>query len=80
MSRHEYETSKLLGVVDPPFYGMVMALMRQADSSNLDRLQAVFPEVWDELEQRYNAPGGALPDDPPYDGPTAADMLERLGL
>jgi hypothetical protein len=32
--------------------------MRKADTENLAKLCAVFPEVWDELYERYNAPGG----------------------
>jgi hypothetical protein len=37
-----------------------MAAMRQADTDNLEKLQASFPETWDELHRRYNAPGGVL--------------------
>jgi len=46
---------------DPPFYALIMAAMRKADSSNTDKLAAAFPDVWGELKARYHAPGGLLP-------------------
>lgn len=58
MSLHQYEISKRIAASDYPFYSLIMAAMRQADSENLAKLQAAWPEVWDELEERYNAPGG----------------------
>lgn len=64
MSRHEYEMSKKIAAEDYPFYAVVMAAMRQADSSNLLALKREFPLVYTELQQRYASPGGALPGDP----------------
>lgn len=58
MTFHEYQVSKELAAI--PFYALVMAAMRRADSTNLPKLQAAFPDVWDELDARYNAPGGLL--------------------
>lgn len=58
MSRHEYEVSKEIAGADYPFYALVMAAMRQADTGNASKLQAAFPDVWDELQERYNTPGG----------------------
>lgn len=58
MSRYAYEVSKEIGMKDYPFYALVMAAMRQADTANLLRLQGAFPEVWHELEERYWTPGG----------------------
>lgn len=46
-----------------PFYGLIQAAMRQADSDNLLKLRLAWPEVWDDLHARYNAPGGFLTDD-----------------
>jgi hypothetical protein len=40
-----------------------MAAMRKADSDNLELLKAAFPAVWEELQQRYNAPGGMIEGD-----------------
>jgi len=61
MSRYEYEKSK---TYDPDFYALIMAAMRQADSINAAKLRAAWPDVWAEVDARYNAPGGILPSDP----------------
>lgn len=63
MSLFDYEVSKVLAVADYPFHALVMAAMRQADTTNLGRLQLAFPDVWAELQARYNAPGGILDDE-----------------
>lgn len=60
MSWHEYEISKSIDRLDPPFYALIMSAMRKADPLNLAALQQVWPSVWDELDARYNAPGGFL--------------------
>ena len=61
MSRFDYEASKRIRAEGYPFYAVLMAAMRQADSSNAARLRLAFPEVWNELQARYEAPGGYLP-------------------
>ena len=66
MSYHEYAVSRELGMADPPFYALIMAAMRKADARNLRKLVAVFPEVYQELQDRYNAPGGYLQTDPEW--------------
>jgi hypothetical protein len=63
MSLHEYLVSQELDRDHPPFYALVMAAMRKADSHNIRLLRDAFPETWLELETRYNAPGGRLPSD-----------------
>ena len=63
MSHYDYEASKQIAKADPPFYALVMAAMRKADSKNSARLKAAFPGTYDELQARYNAPGGHLPSD-----------------
>jgi len=60
MSYHEYKRSQEMNGMDFPFYGLIMAAMRQADSFNLIKLQQSFPETWNELQNRHNAPGGKL--------------------
>lgn len=45
------------------FYATLMLAMNRADSKNLEKLTAAFPEVWAEMRARYNAPGGVLPGD-----------------
>lgn len=63
MSRFDYEASKKISMEDYPFYALIMAAMRQADSTNLSRLRSAFPAVWDELQARYHAPGGIIESD-----------------
>jgi len=62
MSLYDYQVSIELERQDVPFYGLIMAAMRHADTDNLNALRAFWPAVWDELQARYNAPGGALND------------------
>ena len=67
MSWHEYQESKRIASEDYPFYALIMAAMRQADTDNVASLKFVFPEVWRELKERYNAPGGFLLGEQPHD-------------
>jgi hypothetical protein len=48
---------------DDDFYGLIQGCMRLADTDNLNKLKTAFPEVWNELQARYNTPGGHLPSD-----------------
>ena len=59
-----YRASVELGRNDPSFYGLLMAAMRKADSYNAATLRRAFPQVWDDLQARYLAPGGVLDSDP----------------
>lgn len=63
LSYHDYIKGRELTLDDPPFYALVQAAMRRADSENLEKLKSAFPEVWEELYARYHAPGGRLPGD-----------------
>ena len=66
MGYHEYLNSlTLVGKANQlpmgnPFYSLLMAAIREADTDNLDKIASVFPEVVEELTKRYNAPGGHL--------------------
>lgn len=60
MSLFDYERSREIDKRDEPFYALVMAAMRRADTINLNKLRDAWPEVWTELQARYNAPGGRL--------------------
>ncbi len=60
MSLYSYEMSRKLLEGDPPFYSLIMAAMRKADTQNAIKLQTAFPEVWDELYERYWTPGGLI--------------------
>ena len=44
------------------FYTLIMTAFRFADTDNLEKLKAAFPELFDEFYARYNAPGGVLRD------------------
>ena len=61
MSLYSYEMSRQLVTYD--FDALLMALITKADSNNTILLQLAFPDIWDETQERYNAPGGVLPTD-----------------
>jgi len=50
---HEYMVSKEIATQDYPFYALIMAAMRQADSNNIQKLRYLFPDVYDELKELY---------------------------
>ena len=58
MSLHSYERSRELAARDEPFSAYIMAAMRKADTGNSRRLRAAFPEIDQELYERYWCPGG----------------------
>jgi hypothetical protein len=58
LSFYDYKAAQQIEGEGYPFYAIIQAAMRQADSLNLITLQIAFPEVWGELQARYNAPGG----------------------
>lgn len=58
MTLEEYRASIMLS--DNPFYALIMAAMRRADTDNLEKLKSAWPEVWSELQQRYKGPGGCI--------------------
>jgi hypothetical protein len=60
VSLYDYRQSASLIRYDPPFYALIMAAMRKADTDNTKKLRAAWPEVWEELYARYHAPGGLL--------------------
>lgn len=64
MSLHEYDVGRQLEAQDAPFYALIQAAMRRADSDNLVALQQAFPATFGELQARHDAPGRLLPDDP----------------
>ncbi|OBB21109.1 hypothetical protein A5761_03100 [Mycolicibacterium setense] len=64
MSLYDYRASQQIGAADPPFYSLIMAAIRKADTQSMARLRNAFPEVHAEFAARYDAPGGVLPTDP----------------
>lgn len=67
MSLYAYKESQELAATDWGFDSLIMAAMRKADSENIELLKDAFPEIWQELRARYNAPGGFLPGEPRTD-------------
>jgi hypothetical protein len=73
MSYSDYLISRDLATLSAPFYALIMTAMRQADTENMARLRLAWPDVADELEARYHAPGGLL-------GAEQGDMAAELAL
>lgn len=65
MSIYDYRRGQAIAMQDEPFYALIQAAMRQADTDNHERLRLAFPDVHAELERRYWAPGGFLPGETP---------------
>lgn len=51
---YAYEMSRKIDAQGYPFYALVMAAMRQADTLNSDKLKAAFPDTWAYLSHAYN--------------------------
>jgi hypothetical protein len=73
MSLYDYHVSLELAKQDVPFYALLMAAIRKADTDNLQKLSFVFPQLVAEFRARYNAPGGKLPQD---DQPQTITLVE----
>lgn len=63
MSLYDYQMSRQISAVDPPFYALIMAAIRKADNHNAEKLKTAFPDTYEEYEARYQTPGGALKSD-----------------
>lgn len=62
MSYYDYKQSRKAS--EYGFYSLIMAAMRNADDINMAKLKAAWPNIFEELKARYNAPGGVLDTDP----------------
>lgn len=60
LNHYDYKFSENISAASPPFYALIAAAMRQADSINSEKLKMVFPGVHDDLVARHNAPDGKL--------------------
>ena len=60
MSWPDYKASLKIACEDYTFYALIMAAMRKADTDNLALMKSAWPFVWEDLQERYNAPGGFL--------------------
>ena len=63
MSHYDYRRSIQIAIQDEPFYALIMAAMRQADTRNLEKLRQAFPDTYEELAARIDARNGVLPDE-----------------
>ncbi len=78
MSLYDYHYSEKLSRQDPPMDALLMAAIRKADSTNLARIEAGFPELVAEMKARYNAPLGVIPEDGAVDVEAVVDGRNRL--
>lgn len=62
MSQQTYHNGMIIAA-NHEFQSVVEAAMRLADSENILKLKAAFPEIYAELAARYYAPGGRLPNE-----------------
>jgi hypothetical protein len=75
LSHYEYQYSQeLYPEIAGNFVPVLAVLMRDADTDNMERLAREFPVIAKMLQDRYNAPGGVLPE---VDGYTAEEWYER---
>jgi hypothetical protein len=63
MALYDYQQSKKISQFDPSFLAILFALMRKADDFNTAKIRSLWPLEYEEMRQRYNAPGGILPEE-----------------
>lgn len=63
MSYHDYIWGREISTKDYPFYALIQAAMRQADTDNLEKLKSLFPETFRGFQTRYKSPKGLLLDE-----------------
>lgn len=63
MSLYDFNESLGLNRKDVGFNSLIMAAMLKADTINMHKLKCAFPEMYEEVNLRYNAPGGVLEGD-----------------
>lgn len=78
MSLFDYREGRRIAAEDHPFYALIFAALRQADTANTAKIEAAWPEVIAELQARYDAPAGLLPGDPGFED--MARLRGELGL
>ena len=74
ISLFEYEQSQKIGAQGYQFYALLAALMRDADTDNTAKLKAEWPDLYESMQRRYNAPLGVVPE---WDGFTAEEYYAR---
>jgi len=63
MSKIDYEMSLQIERTGFSFVSLIMAAARKADSDNAQRTHDRWPEIFEELQERYNSVGGYLPNE-----------------
>lgn len=61
MSLYDYRKARDLQGQDTPVAALLMAAMLRGDTDHVNRLRLAFPELYQELTDRYHAPAGLLP-------------------
>jgi len=74
ISLFEYEQSQQISAQGYQFYALLGALMRDADTDNTEKLKTAWPEFWESMKRRYNAPVGVVEE---WDGFTAEEYYTR---
>jgi len=83
MSLYDYRLSLEISKHDPPFCALIMSAIRKADSTNLEYIRMMWPEVVQEFKRRYHAPGGILPENGPIctcDNPECEDCPDSCPM
>lgn len=80
LSLYDYRAGLEIAALDPPFYALIMAAYRRADTANAAKLRAAWPDVVSELEARYHAPGGLLSAGEVRGAPTLSPASSRKNL
>jgi hypothetical protein len=71
---YDFEASLHIAARPEPFYALLGALIRKADTSNRAKIKAMWPEEYETFWRRYNAPAGVLPE---IDGMTPEEYIRR---
>jgi hypothetical protein len=60
---HAHRASAEISQEDPPFYALLFALMRKADTEHQNRIKELWPDAYRELWLRTVSPDGLLVED-----------------
>lgn len=67
MGKFEYYESQDIADKHYSWLSLLFALIRKADSTNIELIKQCWPDEYNELYQRYNAPGGTIFGDKDYE-------------
>jgi hypothetical protein len=60
LNQYEYRKSLEISAYGYPFYALLAALMRDADTDNLEKLRSAFPGIYESLVRWTKTPGAYL--------------------